>query len=80
MERICHSGQIYVKEDFKNDDPSYDGVVLWLDVIRNIVSIIWLCNAETKIRETIVLLNITCILIALLGPAAGLYPITLEVE
>lgn len=80
MERIGHCGQIYVKEVFKYDNRSYDGVVLWLDVIRSIVSIIWLCNTETKIRETIVLLNITCSIIALLGPAAGLDPIMLEVE
>lgn len=60
-------------------DLPYDGAMLWLGVTSSTRSIICLRNTETKTRGTRVLLNIACMIIALLSPASSLDPIVLEI-
>lgn len=60
-------------------DSPYDGAMLWLGITSSTRAIICLRNTETGTRETRVLLNIACMIIALLSPASGLDPIALEI-
>lgn len=60
-------------------DSPYDGAMLWLGVTSSTGSIICLRNTETETQVTRVLLNVTCMIIALLSPVPGLNPIALEI-